>query len=61
MVENAIEILGNIEFEVVFDKGYYTAEQINKCHMMGVETHVAITAPSSNAPNKGYNLRAKVC
>ena len=56
MVENAIEILGNNEFEVVFDKGYYTAEQINKCHVMGVETHVAITAPSSNAPNKAYNL-----
>ena len=25
---------------------------------MGVETHVAITAPSANAPDKGFNVSA---
>jgi len=56
MVENAIDILGTNEFDAVFDKGYNNAEQIHKCHQMGVETHVAVTAPSSNAPDKGFNV-----
>jgi transposase len=56
MVQRAIEILGNNDFEVVFDKGYHNAEQLHKCHQMGVETHVAITAPSSNAPDTNFNL-----
>ncbi len=55
MVEKAIGILGTNQFEAVFDKGYYTAEQIHKCHQMGVETHVSITAPSTNAPDKAFN------
>jgi transposase len=56
MVEKAIEILVTNTFDAVFDKGYYTAEQIHKCHQMGVETHVAITAPASNAPDKAFNV-----
>jgi len=56
MVESAIDILGNNEFDTVFDKGYHNAEQIHKCHQMGVETHVAITAPSANAPDKRFNV-----
>ena len=56
MVEKAIEIVGNNEFDAVFDKGYYTTEEIHKCHEMGIETHVAIPAPASNAPNKKYNV-----
>ena len=56
MVEKAIEIVDSNEFNAVFDKGYYTAEELHKCHEMGVETHVAIPAPASNAPNKKYNV-----
>jgi len=56
MVEKAIEILGNNEFEAVFDKGYHTAEELHNCHELGIETHVAIPAPASNAPNKKYNV-----
>ena len=56
MVENAIEIVGNNEFDAVFDKGYYTAEQLHNCHELGIETHVAIPSPASNAPNKKYNV-----
>lgn len=56
MVEKAIDILGNNTFEAVFDKGYYNAEQLFKCHQMGVETHVAITAPASTAPDPAFNV-----
>lgn len=56
MVERAIEIVGNNEFDAVFDKGYHTAEQIHNCHKLGVETHVAIPSPASNAPNKKFNV-----
>jgi len=56
MVENAIEIVGNNEFDAVFDKGYHTAEQLHNCHELGIETHVAIPSPASNAPNKKYNV-----
>lgn len=56
MVEKAIEIVGNNEFDAVFDKGYHTAEQLHNCHELGIETHVAIPAPASNAPNKKYNV-----
>jgi transposase len=56
MVSSAIKILETNKFDVVFDKGYYTAEQIHKCHQLGVETHVAITAPASNAPDKSFNV-----
>ena len=30
MVESAIEIIGNNTVDAVFDKGYYTAEEIYK-------------------------------
>jgi transposase len=56
MVESAIDILGTNKFDAVFDKGYNNAEQIHQCHLMGVETHVAITAPSANAPDPGFNV-----
>ncbi len=56
MVESAVEILGDNTFDVVFDKGYHNAEQLDKCHQMGIETYVAITAPSANAPDKAFNL-----
>lgn len=56
MVERAVDILGHNKFEVLFDKGYHNAEQLHKCHEMGVETYVAISAPSSNAPDPSFNL-----
>jgi len=56
MVENAIEIVGNNTFDAVFDKGYYTAEQIHKSQKLGVTTHVCIPNPASNAPDKAYNV-----
>jgi len=56
MVRRAKTILRTDKFDAVFDKGYHNAEQIHSCHQMGVETHVAITAPSANAPDKAYNL-----
>ncbi len=56
MVENAIEIVGNNSFDVVFDKGYYTAEEIYKTQKLGATTHVSIPKPASNAPNKSYNV-----
>ncbi len=36
MVEQAIEIVGNNTFDAVFDKGYYTAEEIHKTQELGV-------------------------
>jgi len=56
MVENAIEIVGNNTFDAVFDKGYYTAEQIHKTQQLGVTTHVCIPNPAANAPDKAFNL-----
>jgi len=56
MVEKAIDIVGNNIFDAVFDKGYHTAEELHNCHKLGIETHVAIPAPASNAPNKKYNV-----
>jgi len=56
MVENAIDIVGNNTFDAVFDKGYYTAEQIHKTQQLGVTTHVCIPSPASNAPDKAYNV-----
>ena len=56
MVKNAITIVGNNQFDALFDKGYHNAEQIHNCHEMGIETHVAIPAPSSNAPDKAFNV-----
>lgn len=56
MVESAIEIVGNNTFDAVFDKGYYTAEEINKAQKLGVTTHVCVPNPASNAPNKAYNV-----
>ena len=32
------------------------SEELQNCHKLGVETHVAIPAPASNAPNKKYNV-----
>lgn len=56
MVENAIEIVGNNTFNAVFDKGYYNAEEIHKTQKLGVNTHVCIPNPASNAPDKAYNV-----
>ncbi|WP_457749600.1 IS1182 family transposase [Sulfurimonas sp.] len=56
MVENAIEIVGNNTFDAVFDKGYYTAQQIHNSQKLGVTTHVCIPNPAANAPDKAYNL-----
>lgn len=56
MVENAIEIIGNNTFDAVFDKGYYTAEEIHKTQKLGVTTHICVPNPASNAPDKAYNL-----
>jgi hypothetical protein len=50
MVKQAIEIVGNNSFDAVFDKGYYTAEQIHDTQQTGVTTHVCIPNPASNAP-----------
>ncbi len=36
MVEQAIKIVGNNTFDAVFDKGYYTAEEIHKTQELGV-------------------------
>ena len=56
IVKNAIEIVGNNTFDAVFDKGYYTAEQIHDTQKLGVTTHICIPNPASTAPNKAYNL-----
>lgn len=56
MVENAIEIVENNTFDIVFDKGYYTAEEIHKSQKLGITTHVCVPNPSSNAPDKAYNV-----
>jgi transposase len=56
MVENAIEIVGNNTFDAVFDKGYYTAEQIHKSQSLGVTTHVCVPNPASTAPDQNYNV-----
>ncbi len=56
MVENAIEIVGNNTFDAVFDKGYYTAEQIYKTQQLGVTTHVCVPNPASTAPDHAYNV-----
>ena len=41
MVESAVQILGKNTFDAVFDKGYHNAEEIHKCHQLGVEVHYA--------------------
>ncbi len=56
MVKSAIDIIGSNEFNAVFDKGYYTAEQIHDTQKLGVTTHVCVPAPASNAPDKSYNV-----
>ena len=56
MVKEAIDIVGNNTFDAVFDKGYYTAEQIHNTQLIGVTTHVCIPNPASNAPNTAYNV-----
>ena len=56
MVKRAIDIVGNNTFDAVFDKGYYTAEQIHESQQLGITTHVCIPTPASNAPDKAYNL-----
>ena len=56
MVENSIDIVGNNTFDAVFDKGYYTAQQIHETQQLGVTTHVCIPSPASNAPDKAYNV-----
>ena len=56
MVEEAIGIVENNTFKSLFDKGYHKAEQLHKCQELGVETHVAIPTPASNAPNTAFNV-----
>ena len=56
MVKSAIDILGTNTFDAVFDKGYHNAEELHKCHKLGVETHVAIPNPASNAPDVNFNV-----
>jgi hypothetical protein len=56
MVEQAIEIVGNNTFDAVFDKGYYTAEEIHKTQELGVTTHVCIPNPSAHAPDRAYDV-----
>ena len=56
MVEQAIEIVGNNTFDAVFDKGYYTAEEIHKTQELGVTTHVCVPNPSSHAPDRAYDV-----
>jgi len=56
MIESAIEIVENNTFDAVFDKGYYTAEEIHKTQQLGVTTHVSIPKPSSHAPDKAYDV-----
>lgn len=55
MVENAIQIVGNNSFDAVFDKGYYTAEEIHNTQKLGVKTHVCVPDPASHAPNKAFD------
>jgi hypothetical protein len=56
MVKEAIDIVGNNTFDAVFDKGYYTAEQIYDTQQTGVTTHVCIPNPASTAPDPAYNV-----
>ena len=56
MVENAIDIVGNNTFNAVFDKGYYTAEEIHDSQALGVTTHVCVPNHAATAPNKAYNV-----
>ena len=56
MVKNAIEIVGNNTFNAVFDKGYYTAEEIHKTQKLGVTTHICVPNPAAHAPDKAYNV-----
>tara|TARA_B110001454_G_C12691389_1_gene422467 strand:- start:98 stop:1621 length:1524 start_codon:yes stop_codon:yes gene_type:complete len=56
MVKSAIDILGNNTFDAIFDKGYHNAEEIYQCHELGIETHVAIPNPASNAPDVKFNV-----
>jgi transposase len=56
MGEQAIEIVGNNTFDAVFDKGYYTAEEIHKTQELGVTTHVCIPSPSAHAPDRAYDV-----
>lgn len=56
MVESATQILGHNNFDAVFDKGYHNAEEIHKSQQLGVEVHVAIPKPATNAPDKAFNV-----
>ena len=57
MVKNAIEIIENNTFIAIYDKGYHTGRQIKKCHDIGIETLVAISAlsPTGQAPDPKFN------
>ena len=56
MIENTIEIVDNNTFDAVFDKGYYTAQEIHNSQQLGVTTHVCVPNPAGTAPNKAYNV-----
>jgi transposase len=57
MVNSAIEIVENNTFIAIYDKGYHTGMQIKKCHDIGIETLVAISALSATgqAPDPKFN------
>lgn len=56
MVRKAIVIVGNNEFNAVFDKGYYKADEIHKTQKLGVTTHVCVPNLTSTSPNPDYNV-----
>ena len=56
MAEQAVEIVGNNSFDMLFDKGYHNAEQLHNVQKMGITTYVAIPAPASTAPDKSFNV-----
>lgn len=56
MVENAIEIIGNNTFDAVFDKGYYTAQEIHNSQKLDIKRPFCIPNPRAAATNKAYDV-----
>lgn len=58
MVKRAVDILGNNEFSVLYDKGYHTGSELKTAQELGVETIVAIPdiSSASQAPDAAYNV-----
>jgi hypothetical protein len=55
MVKNAIEIIGNNSVDAVFDKEYYTAQEIHNTQKLGVTSNVCVPKPAYHTPNKAYD------